>query len=134
MSASKFNPIKFIDRLMSDGKWRSERQIRKSLTAVYTEQAEQDVKAWLAARNTDEDQGLRLKEMGAYNGKVDRWGMDTRYPYWRVEQDPDKIACGDPLERLPTRDEALQTVKSEAMEFEAAEKARLAKRAGVVEE
>jgi hypothetical protein len=101
MSAStKFDPVKFIDQLMADGKWRSERQIMKALVTAYTDQAKKDLKVWVAALNTNEDQGLRLKEMGALNGKKDSYGMPTRYPYWRVEQDSEKITPGDPLERL----------------------------------
>jgi hypothetical protein len=122
--SAKFNPTKFIDKLMSDGKWRSERQIKKALITVYTKQAEQDVAAWLTARSTAEDQGLRLKEMGAYSGKVDRWGADTRYPYWRVEQDPDKITPGDPLKYLPTDEEAREQTIAEAEAEEAARKAK----------
>jgi hypothetical protein len=135
MSVSfKFNPTKFIDQLMSDGKRRSERQILKALVAVYTEQAGRDFKAWLRLRDTATDQGLRLEEAGPLSGRKDQWGMPLRYAYWRVEQDVDKIKPGDPLKRLPTREEALQMVKAEATAFEVAEKSRLAKRAGVIEE
>jgi hypothetical protein len=135
MSASdKFNPIKFIDKLMSDGKRRSERQMLKALLAAYTDQAAQDLKAWVASRNTDVDQGLRWEEKGPLNGKTDRWGEPTRYGYWRVEQDPDKIAPGDPMERLPTREQAREMAKAEAQAYETAEKARSARRAGVLED
>jgi hypothetical protein len=164
MSASKFNPIKFVDQLMSDGKRRSERHIVKALSGEHKkrvqhiaeeaikllglpensilftvaeqplqEQARQDFKAWVAARNTNEDQGLRFDERGPWNGKTDRWGTPTRYGYWRVEQDPEKITPGDPPDRLPTREEATRAAKTEAAEFEASEKAKWAKRAGVIE-
>jgi hypothetical protein len=135
MSASKFNPIKFIDRLMSDGKRRSERQIVSALVAAYTaDRAGEDFKAWLRARNTAKDQGLRLEEAGPLSGKKDRDGKPLRYTYWRVEQDPDKIRPGDPLKYLPTKEEARKAVLAEAAEFEASEKAKWAKRAGLIEE
>lgn len=110
MSTSKFNPVKFIDQLMSDGKRRSERQIRKALTEAYAEeQAEQDFKSWLRARNTPKDQGLRLEDAGPV-----KKGTSARYAYWRVEQDPGKIAPGDPLKYLPTREQATQAALKEA--------------------
>ena len=131
---SAFDPIKFIDQFMSDGKWHSERQVRKALVAAYTAQAEQDWKTWLKGKNTRVDQGLRLKEMGAFNGKTDQWGQWLRYPYWRMEQDPERIDPTDPFDRLPTPEEALKQSREEAQAYEAAEKAREAKRAGVLEE
>jgi hypothetical protein len=162
---SGFDPIKFIDQLMSDGKWHSERQVRKALVVAYTAaarrdaedaikdlglpdggvsvevalepfqaQAEQDWKTWLKGKNTRVDQGLRLKEMGAFNGKTDQWGQWLRYPYWRMEQDPERIDPTDPFDRLPTPEEALKQSREEAQAYEAAEKAREAKRAGVLEE
>jgi hypothetical protein len=136
MSASaKFNPIKFIDKLMSDGKRRSERQMLKALVAEYAaNHAGPDFQSWLRARNTTIDQGLRWDERGPFNGKQDSFGTPTRYGYWRVEQDSDKITPGDPLKRLPTRDDALRLAVEEAEAFEAAEKAKIAKRAGMAGE
>ncbi len=134
MPTSKFDPIQFIDRVMSDGKRRSERQIRKTLLAAYTEQAEQDVQAWLAARNTRVDQGLRLDERGPHTNKLDRWGSPTRYQYWWVEQDREKIDPSDPFDRLPTQEEAYRLSGERAEPYEAAEKAKEAKWAGVTEE
>lgn len=131
----KFNPIKFIDQLMSDGKRRSERQILKALVAAYAaDQAGKDFKAWLRARNTARDQGLRLEEAGPLSGKKDWDGKPLRYAYWRVEQDPEKICPGDPMKYLPTKEEAWKMVLAEAAEFEATEKAKWAKRVGVIEE
>jgi len=120
---------------MSDGKRRSERQILKALVATYTaDQAGVDFKAWLRARSTARDQGLRLEEAGPLSGKKDWEGKPLRYTYWRVEQDPDKIAPGDPRKYLPTREQAREIVKAEAVAFEAAEKAKLVERAEVIEE
>jgi len=130
MSASKrFDPVKFIDQLMSDGKRRSERQIKNALLAVYVEQTQEDWKTWLRARNTPRDQGLRLEEAGPL-----KKGTSVRYTYWRVEQDPDKIHPGDPLKYLPTGEQAMAMAREEAAAFEKSEKARLAKMAGVIEE
>jgi hypothetical protein len=128
MSASKkFDPIKFIDRLMSDGKRRSERQIVKALVEAYTEQAGQNLKAWVAAMlSTRVDQGLRWDERGPYNGKQDSLGTPTRYGYWRVEQGPEKIAPSDPFDRLPTHEEARKLAIEEAEAYETAERARRA--------
>jgi len=134
MSGSKFNPTKFIDRLMSDGKRRSERQIIKALMGAYQEQAERDLQTWLTLRNTPEDQGLRLDERGPWNGKKDIWGNYTRYPYWRVEQNPEKIAPGNPLDRLPMPEQALTATQEEARTQEAVEKAQWARKAGLSDE
>jgi hypothetical protein len=133
-TAHKFDPVKFIDQLMADGKRRSERQIKGALVDAYTDLAEQDFQSWLRARNTTVDQGLRWDERGPYNGKKDSFGTPTRYGYWRVEQDPDKVAPGDPLKYLPNEEEARVLAVEEAEAFESAEKARLAKMAGIIEE
>jgi len=68
MSAS----ISAIDRIMSDGKWRSANQILKALSRVDGSACVQDIQAWFDAKNTALDQGLRRKTDG--KGHV----------YWRI--------------------------------------------------
>ena len=130
----KFNAGKFIDQLMSDGKRRSERQIKSALVAAYAaDYAGADFRKWLRLRDTPADQGLRLEEAGPLSGRKDPDGKPLRYTYWRVEQDPDKIAPGDPIDRLPTGEEALRLVERRRRRLKQRNGLDSAVRAGVAE-
>jgi hypothetical protein len=119
MSVSKINPKKFLDGLMKDGKWRSERQMVAALAEAYRLQAAEDVKAWFK---------VWISKEGIENGLRDkitvRWpnNVEQRWVYWRIlppDQRPPECPFPD-----RTYEEALQVVRDEAM----AERERLKRR------
>jgi len=82
MSTSKNKGVTAIQRIMKDGKWRTEESIHKLLLASYIKEAEErakaDLKAWFSYHlDSKDDFGLRMKEAGV---KKDF----TRYTYWKV--------------------------------------------------
>ena len=75
--ASSSRGIKAIDRIMADGKWRSVGQILRALSGVDHKASLQDIQAWVDARHTALDRGLRLKHYtSGTKGKT--------YTYYRI--------------------------------------------------